>query len=225
MDSRRSAGENLPERQFFPVSPSDPIYFHPPPNVSSTVSNFPLAGQFRMPFPMQGLPGFEGGFQPPRPAPMRPANFNEMLGERGGMPLFHDFTDSAIPSSQDTVQEAMEEDSQIPGGAADQTVREEDAPVRVRRRRQPATEDELLVVLMMMCCTFILVDLLMENEDLFEGEEEPAAAKRRKSGPDDAISESQSNIWPVAVQLLGCVASALSLQQGAWWTPSPGGVK
>ncbi|KAL3696029.1 hypothetical protein R1sor_010105 [Riccia sorocarpa] len=108
MDARRSVGENLNERDFLPVSPSDPIYMHPPPSLTSGSPGFAMGSQFRMPFMMQGMPSmprFDGAFSIHRPQLVRPlADLNLAAGDgnriQGGSRSGVGFNEFAAGSSE-----------------------------------------------------------------------------------------------------------------------------
>ncbi|KAL3680651.1 hypothetical protein R1sor_023607 [Riccia sorocarpa] len=108
MDARRSVGENLNERDFLPVSPSDPIYMHPPPSLTSGSPRFAMGSQFRMPFMMQGMPSmsrFDGAFSVHRPQLVRPlADLNLAAGDgnriQGGSRSRVGFNEFAAGSSE-----------------------------------------------------------------------------------------------------------------------------
>ncbi|KAL3702478.1 hypothetical protein R1sor_020500 [Riccia sorocarpa] len=68
MEARRAASENVSERKWHPMSPSDPIYFHAPANVSSGTATFDMPSPFRMPFPViQPVPRFDNVVPTSRP--------------------------------------------------------------------------------------------------------------------------------------------------------------
>ncbi|KAL3695411.1 hypothetical protein R1sor_009487 [Riccia sorocarpa] len=127
MEAGRAAGEHMPEREFFRVSPSDPMSFHVPSSLTSGSPSFTLPAGFRVPFLQHGLPLFEGGFQPPRPIvrPFVSTNVHVGGSSSHGAPVkmqvprvVVDFTESTLPSSQ----EPMFDDSQVPvEGVADQS--------------------------------------------------------------------------------------------------------
>ncbi|KAL3678140.1 hypothetical protein R1sor_021096 [Riccia sorocarpa] len=91
---------------------------------------------------------FKGGFQPSRPVVRSFAGVNFHMGGSSShgasieaqIPRqVFDFTESALPSSQDP----MLDDSQAPAeGVADQSVRVKEVQVPARRRRKAATKEK-----------------------------------------------------------------------------------
>ncbi|KAL3698653.1 hypothetical protein R1sor_012729 [Riccia sorocarpa] len=150
MDVRRAMGENIVDRDFLPVSPSDPIYLHPPPVVTSGSPSFVLPPQFHLPFVVPPpIPRFDGTVSVSRPSAVRPIGaphfFHGRGSEAGPSTSFPaqvlDFTDSAIPSSQ----EPYETDGQTSEGAGDQLLGTEEPQARGRRRRQPVSATMALI--------------------------------------------------------------------------------
>ncbi|KAL3701649.1 hypothetical protein R1sor_019671 [Riccia sorocarpa] len=147
MDVRRAMGENIGDREFLPVSPSDPIYLHPPAVKTSGSPSFALPPQFRMPFALPPpVPRFDGSVPISRPSAVRPIAaphfFHGRGNEAGPSASFSaqvlDFTDSAIPSSQ----EPYETNSQTSAGVGNQLLDGEELQPRGRRRLQPVSGKE-----------------------------------------------------------------------------------
>ncbi|KAL2652708.1 hypothetical protein R1flu_020836 [Riccia fluitans] len=114
INAAHAAGENPPKRKFLPVSLTDTIYFHPPASITSGSPNFSLPIPGRIPFMMQGVPQFNGGFLDTgtagvsRLAAVRPfmnLNFGESANNSASgsraQPVIQDFAESLVPSSQD----------------------------------------------------------------------------------------------------------------------------
>ncbi|KAL2607609.1 hypothetical protein R1flu_026182 [Riccia fluitans] len=190
MDAAHTAGENSPNGDFLPVSPSDMMFFQALASLTPASPNFTLPPSGRIPFMMQG---------------------NSASGSRP-QPMILDFTESQVPSSQDPLPEG----SVFLDAAADLTVEADVVQGGPRRRRQTASgknaskpptkegvksrfhrhdlaivalieakkeeqdeddgrsgHDEVLIVLLMMASFTLLLNLLLEDifEDISEDED------------------------------------------------------